>query len=145
MSPSSLKARRLHNSRRELVAACEATSTTGLISFRAFVQALHGLDPCRIGRKRCRKHCLQQLHTHQTRHARTTTLAPGAVFFSFLFFPGVSRPTKFYIGAFRRLAPPPPHYYRGVGHIQSRGIGVARLLVTASSCVPMHYRTNSVS
>ena len=42
----------LHNSRRELVAACEATSTTGLILFRAFVEALGGLDPCRNGRKR---------------------------------------------------------------------------------------------
>ena len=41
---------------RELVAASGATSTTGLILLGAFVQALGGLDPCRNGRKRCRKH-----------------------------------------------------------------------------------------
>ena len=58
VSPLSLKARRLHNSRRELVAACEATSTTWLILFRALVEALGGLDPCRNGRKMCRKHGL---------------------------------------------------------------------------------------
>ena len=43
-----------------------------------------------------------------------------------------SRPTKT-----RKL------YYEGVGYIQSRGIGVARLLVTALSRVRMHHRTLS--
>ena len=46
-----LKARLLRSSRRELVAGFEATSSNGLILFRAFVQALGGLDPCRNERK----------------------------------------------------------------------------------------------
>ena len=97
MSPPSLKARRLHNSRRELVAACEATSTTGLILFRAFVQALGGLDPRRNGRKTSRKHGLKSYrhtqrltqttflfgtNTQQTdRHKQHSCLAPGGRFF----------------------------------------------------------------
>lgn len=32
--------------RRELVTACEAKSANGSVLFRAFVEALGGLDPC---------------------------------------------------------------------------------------------------
>ena len=77
----------LRNSRRELVAACKATSTTGLILFREFVGALRGLDPCRNGRKRCRKHGYMATNTHrqdtQTRHKQHQHffLAPRSRFF----------------------------------------------------------------
>ena len=91
VSPPSTKARRLRSSRHELVAAREATSTSELILFRAFVQALGGLDPCRNGRKRCRKHGLNSYRQTNTNNINFFFWHPGADFF----FPGVSRPTIF--------------------------------------------------
>ena len=106
VSPPRTKARRLRTSRHELVAAREATSTSELILLRAFVQALGGLDPCRNGRKRCRKHGLNSY-----RQTQTTSFFffwhPGADSFS----PGVSRPTIFYGSRlWRRLRRRAPHY-----------------------------------
>ena len=80
VSAPSTEARRLRSSRHELVAAREATSTSELILFRAFVQALGGLDPCRNGRKRCRKHGLNR-YTHRETHRFVFFWHPGADFF----------------------------------------------------------------
>ena len=82
-----------------------------------FVQALGGLDPCRNGRKRCRKHGLnsyRHTHTHARTHARTDDTNNINIHFSHPgadFFPRGHFRTYYILGAFRRVRRRAPHHY----------------------------------
>ena len=68
-----LKERRLYNPRRELIFACEDSSTTGVILLRFFAEALGGLESCRNGRRTCRIHGVHGANSYTHKHTHTHT------------------------------------------------------------------------
>ena len=99
VSPPSLKARRLNNSRCELVAAWEASSTTGLILFRAFVEFLVVSIRAEMGAKGVENMVLIATDRQTDRRTDGQTQTTSTFIFGtqgqIYFFMSISRPTRF--------------------------------------------------